>query len=195
MPRAVTTTIMKLAVVAGLSLLALSTTAHAGGYVSAGIGPQPAFGGEIEGGYSGDGHNSARVMVGKRFGMVGLEAGVGGFGFTGTAQDTADTAAGAKMYNAQLAVTLTMPLMVKLDGYVRGGVEKSWASGEVNDGIDITGDGWVIGAGAAYNLGMHDAALWAELNHEMVTYEHTGNLTREGVVDTLMVGVRFGFGK
>lgn len=185
---------MKLAVAAALALLALPTAASAGGYVSAGVGTGPAFGGELEGAYTGDGHTSARLMVGKRFGIVGLEAGLTGFGFTGTAQDTSDTTAGARMYQAQAAVTVTMPLMVKLDGYLRAGIEKSWASGEVNPGIDISGGGYVIGAGAAYNLGVRDAALWLELNHELVTYDHTNNPSREGTVSTLMVGVRVGFG-
>lgn len=186
---------MKLAAVVALSLLALPAAAHAGGYVSAGIGTAPQFGGDLDDGYSGKGHNSARVMVGKQFGIVGLEAGVAGFGFSGVSQDTGDTATGARMYNAQLAITVTLPLMTKLDGYLRGGIEKAWASGEANAGIDISGSGYLIGAGVAYSLGVHDAALWAELGHEMVSYDHTNNPTREGTVDALMVGVKFGFGR
>jgi len=185
---------MKLAVVAGLSLLALSSTAHAGGYVSVGIGPKASFGGELEGVYNSDGHNTGRIVVGKQFGIVGLEAGIGGYGFSGTTQDTLDVTDG-RMYNAQLAVTVTMPLMTKLDGYLRGGVEKAWASGEYNPGIDVTGNGWLIGAGAAYRLGVQDAALWAELGHELVSYDHTNNPTREGSVNTLLVGIKVGFGK
>ncbi len=185
---------MKLAVAAALALLALPSAASAGGYVSAGIGTGPAFGGELENAYTGDDHNSARVLVGKRFGIVGIEAGIGGWGLTGTAGNTLDVVSG-RAYSAQAAVTVSMPLVTKLDGYLRVGIEKIWVTGEQYTEYPVGGGGYLLGAGIAYDLGVRDAALWLEANHELIHLGRPAGTEFDGTVSTLLAGIRVGFGR
>lgn len=192
-PRAVHPLIMKLAAVAALALLALPATASAGGYVSAGLGTGARFTGSLSGNFTGEGHNSGKVMIGKRFGIVSIEAGVAGFGIDGNLGTTGDLA-GDRLYSASASVVGQFPVMPKLEVFARLGLSKAWVSGEGDD-RQISGGGYVTGVGASYDLGFRDAALWAEIGHEVTRLERAQLADMKGGVDTLMIGVRFGIGR
>ncbi len=183
---------MKLAVAAALALLALPTAAHAGGYVSVGVGTGPRFTNGLQNSYSGDGHNSARVLVGKRFGLISIEGGIGGYGLHGVNVYTSDIS-GDRAYSASASVVGQVPVMAKLEVFARLGIEKTWVTGEADD-RGISGGGYLVGAGVAYDLGFRNMALWAEIDHEMMRLKRESIADQTGSVDTLMVGIRVGFG-
>src|SRR5438067_2231494 len=100
------------------SLLALPAAAHAGGYVSAGIGTAPSLGGDVSTTFSGDGHNSGRVALGRGFGPISLEAGIAGFGVSTAGMSTT-------AYSAQVSAAAHAPLFLGVDLVARGGLERT----------------------------------------------------------------------
>lgn len=169
---------MKLAVLAviPLALTATAGAARAGGYVSAGIGGAPDLAGELTMLSTEDTH-SGRIALGRDFGPVSLEAGLGGFGIEG-----------GTMMSASVSAKLNVDLVSQLDGYARGGLEHSWVDADgAMDGL--SGDGYLLGAGLELALPglLTDSAIWLELDREWMELGQAS-----GTADTLMLGLRFG---
>lgn len=169
---------MKIASLALVPFLvtAAAGAAQAGGYVSAGLGGAPDLGGELTM-LSAEDSSSGRIAVGQGFGPLSVEAGLGGFGVDG-----------GTMVSASVSLKLNADLVSKLDGYVRGGLERSWVrGGGAMDGL--SGDGHLLGAGLELELPMllTDAALWLELDREWMELGQA-----EGTADTMLLGLRVG---
>ncbi len=177
--------------VATLGTLLIGSSAHAGGYVTAGVGSGPALGGELDTYFDGEGHRSAKVGLGNRIGPLGVEVGVGGYGLHGTMPATGDEIDGSAL---SLAASLTghVPLLLWLEGYGRLGLQRTWisASGPM---ADLSGSGYVMGVGLEMSvpLVLTDAALWLEVDRETVDLSQSGS-TYEGTADTVMLGLRLG---
>jgi opacity protein-like surface antigen len=179
-----------LAAAAAASLLATPATAAAGGYLSVGLGGSPSFNDELEGRFSGEGHSSARVMVGQRFGRLALEAGLGGYGLHGIAGDTADVVDG-RAVTASVSAKLHIPLGERLTGYVRGGLGRTWVSSD--SAMELEGDGYHGGVGIEYSLdlALTQASVWVEARRDLHQLDRMG-AQYDGSADTLSVGLSFG---
>lgn len=174
-----------------LGALLIGSPASAGGYVSAGLGSAPSLGGELDTYFDGEGHNSAELGVGNRFGPIGIEGGIGGYGLHGTMPVTGDSIEGSAM-SLTGSVTGHLPILLWLDGYARVGVQQTWisSSGPMSD---LSGQGYLMGVGVEMQipLAVTSAALWLELDRETVDLTQSGS-TFGGTADTLMLGLRVG---
>lgn len=168
----------------GLLVLAAPVSAHAGGYVSAGIGGAPELGGELHN-LSGEGHNSGRLALGHGFGALALELGVTGYGVTGTMPGGGSV--DGEALSASLSGKLSGGLVGNLDAFLRGGLQRTWIRTSSMD--DLDGQGYVLGIGLDYTFPL--AALWLELDREFLDLTQ-GAGQYQGTADTLMAGVRVG---
>lgn len=167
-----------------LLIVAAPASAHAGGYVSAGIGGAPDLGGELHN-LSGEGHNSGRLALGHGLGPIALEVGVTGYGVTGTMPG--GESVDGEALSASISGKVFGGLVGNLDAFVRAGLQRTWISTDAMD--DLDGQGYVLGLGLDYGFPL--AALWLELDREYLDLTQSGGQYR-GTADTLMAGVRVG---
>lgn len=169
---------MKLAAVlvsVPFALAAAAGPARAGGYVSAGVGSTADLGGDLT--MLGAEGRSGKLAVGHGFGAIALEVGLAGFGVDG-----------GTMMTASASVKVKGHLVSKLDGFVRGGLERSWVRSDgAMDGL--SGDGHLLGLGLELPLPslVAESALWLELDRQWVELGES-----DGTADTLMLGIRLG---
>lgn len=169
---------MKLAAVlvsVPFALAAAAGPARAGGYVSAGVGGTADLGGDLT--MLGAEGRSGKLAVGHGFGAIALEVGLAGFGVDG-----------GTMMTASASVKVKGHLVSKLDGFVRGGLERSWVRSDgAMDGL--SGDGHLLGLGLELPLPslVAESALWLELDRQWVELGEA-----DGTADTLMLGIRLG---
>lgn len=144
---------------ATLLLAATASTATAGGYVSVGLGGDPAIQGDFSAAADGDGDGgNGRLALGQRFGRLSLEGSLGRFGF-GVDEATA----------AGVHLKLGIPLDGNFGAYVRGGLEHVWLGAEGERLGDTTADGIVGGLGLEYRLEapvLGEASIWAEVSED-----------------------------
>ena len=126
------------------SLAAPRLAAAEGGYLSLGVGSSASLGGDLSG-YESTGR-SARLSIGQRFGRLGLEAGIGGYGFEFGNAGNYD-ALGLGVYGRY-----SRPLVSKLEGFGRFGVERTWLRPDSTTGRGFKGNGIALGAGLEYGL-------------------------------------------
>lgn len=167
-----------------LGLIATPAAAHAGGYVSAGIGGAPELGGELHN-LSGEGHNSGRLALGHGAGPFAVELGVTGYGVTGTMPGGGSV--DGEALSASLSGKLSGGLVGSLDAFLRAGLQRTWINTTEMD--DLDGQGYVLGVGLDYAFAF--AALWLELDREYLDLAQGAGQFR-GTADTLMAGVRIG---
>jgi hypothetical protein len=166
-------------------LVALApATAHAGGYVSAGLGSGPDLGGDLQN-LSGEGHASGRLAFGHGLGPVAVELGVTGYGVTGSMPGGGSTEGEA--LSASISGKLFGGLVGNLDAFLRAGLQRTWIRTEAMH--DYDGQGYVVGVGLDYGLPL--AALWVEVDREYLDLAHDAG-RYSGTADTLMAGVRVG---
>jgi hypothetical protein len=180
---------LRRSLIAAAFLLAAAPAAHAGGYVSVGVGQAPSLGGDLDKMVSTTGH-SGRVGVGMGFGPLSIEAALGEYGVAAPgAVDRNGTA---------LDVSVSAMLRAKLSGglgvYGKGGLER--ASVLVPDGEGTTrawGSGYVLGVGLDYQLDLAIAktSIWLEGTRESLDVS-TMSASYQGNAETLMLGLRFG---
>jgi hypothetical protein len=163
-------------VVVPILLTAAAGAARAGGYVSAGLGGSPDLGGDLTM-LSAEDASSGRIAVGQSFGPLALEAGLGGFGVDG-----------GTMVSASVSLKAKTNLVSRLDGYLRGGLERSWLRSDGAMG-DLSGDGTMLGAGLEVGLPLvlADAAIWLEVDRQWMDLGPA-----DGTADTLLLGMRIG---
>jgi hypothetical protein len=149
--------------------------AHAGGYVTAGIGGTPDLRGELAI-LAADGRN-LRVGLGRTFGPASIEAGLSSFGL-----DDGRAVSGA------VSVRLQAQLLGALGLYARGGVERTWVR---SDRMDLSGDGYLLGVGLDFAPAMLPAAIWVEVGRETTSLSGAG-ASYDGAIHTAMIGVRVG---
>lgn len=156
---------MKRAMLAAAGLLAMPTTASAGGYLGLGLGSQPGVNDEMAAMAAPFGR-SLRVLGGLRFGNVSLEGALNGFDVL--ANRNGDTTE----YQLSGALKLSLPLGNNFEGFGRVGLERTWL--DVNDTFyNLTGDGFLVGGGFEYRLNaiISNASIFVDYNVHRVTLE------------------------
>jgi hypothetical protein len=142
-PHASFVAVMKTALLVSASLVALSTTASAGGYVGLALGTQPAVNDDLEDLATPNGR-SLRGLGGFRFGNVSVEGAVNGFGVvTGRGEHN--------VYQLSVAAKLNLPLGNGFEAFGRAGLERTWLNLD-DDRYNMSGDGYLVGAGFEYRL-------------------------------------------
>lgn len=149
--------------------LAISSPAWAGSYLGVALGTQPGVNDDFvqrEGQPTG---RSLRGLAGIRFGHLSLEGALNGF--TVLTNSFGEKTA----YQLSGALKLNLPLGNGFEAFARGGVERTWLnqSDAVNQGIDLMGDGYVLGAGFEYRLDalIANASIFVDYNVHHATLE------------------------
>lgn len=163
---------MKSAAFVVASLLALSTSASAGGYVGLALGTQPSMNDEFDSVATPFGR-SLRGLVGFRFANVSLEGALNGFSVATQRGDQT-------VYQGSVALKLSIPIGSGFEGFVRGGLERTWLSLD-DDTFDFSGDGFLVGGGIEYRLNaiLANASIFVDYTYHKATLDND-----RGSVDT-----------
>jgi len=121
------------------AILSLSSSASAGVYAGLGVGTSPVVNGSFDDMADPSGP-STRGMLGYRLWNVSVEGAVNGFGVN--TPSSGDRTA----YQASAALKLSVPVAGVLEGFGRGGVERTWLS-MGDDRQDLSGNGFLAGVG------------------------------------------------
>lgn len=149
--------------------LAISSTAWAGGYLGIALGTEPGINDAFvqqEGQPVG---RSLRGLGGVRFGKLSLEGALNGF-------TVLTNSFGEKtVYQLSGALKLNLPLGNGFEAFARAGLERTWLnqSDAVNQGIDLQGDGYLVGGGFEYRLDavIANASIFVDYNVHHATLE------------------------
>lgn len=149
--------------------LAMSSPAWAGGYLGVALGTQPGINDDFvtkEGQPEG---RSLRGLAGLRFSHVSLEAALNGF--TVLTNNFGEQTA----YQLSGALKLSLPLGNGFEAFARAGLERTWLnqSSEQNPGVDLTGDGYLVGGGFEYRLDaiIANASIFVDYNVHHATLD------------------------
>lgn len=155
-------------------LVALPAAAHAGSYVSGGLGTSPDVGGDVSVMLDTEGHNTGRLVLGQKIGPAAIEGGLSGFHIdTGTA------------VTASVALKLQTQISGALGLFARGSLDHTWVSA---DTMELDGTGHTLGLGLDYGVSaLADGGLWLELDRQYLDLDGS-----KGTADTVMLGLRFG---
>ena len=129
----------KCAVLTATLVIAISGPAWAGVYVGLGVGMKPVVNDAMADVAAPSGR-SLRGLLGLRLANLAVEGGVNRFGVA-----TAD-GGDQQVYQASAALKLSVPLVSHVEGFARGGVERTWL-GMGGDHPDLQGDGFLVGGG------------------------------------------------
>ena len=147
-------------VVAGC--LAISSTASAGGYLGVALGTQPGINDDFVGGEGQPIGRSLRGLIGARFSNLSLEGALNGF--TVLTNNFGEKTA----YQLSGALKLNLPLGNGFEAFARAGLERTWLnqSSAQNMAVDLTGDGYLVGAGFEYRLDavIANASIFVDYN-------------------------------
>lgn len=158
------------AILLGSLAIATSSPAHAGTYVSLGMGGVIDGKGALSAPAELDSETpQQRLAVGQNLGRLAIEASVGRVGLG---------AGDARIVG--LHGRLGLPLDGHLSGYVRVGVERAWVRG-LDARLGDSGSGLVGGVGLEYRISaplLGEAAIWAEVAQDDLTFDNdvTGGL-------------------
>jgi hypothetical protein len=158
---------MKRALVLATSLMAISTTASAGGYLGLGLGTQPGVNDEMATTAPPVGR-SLRGLGGWRFGRFSIEGAVNGFGVV------ANNHGDQTVYQVSVAGKYSLPLGNHFEAFGRAGLERTWLN-LGDDRYNFTGNGFQVGAGFEYQLdiGISNASLFVDYTIHHATLEDT----------------------
>jgi hypothetical protein len=173
-----------LALVATLGLLA-PAVAHAGTYVSGGIGTSASTDGTI-GDFGSDGQHSGRLEIGHSFGIISIAGGLNYYGL--------HTQADWNALSTVAVVKLDLPIVPLVNGYVRVGLEHTWITAPAGGTAkDLDGNGWTGGLGVEYKLDavLANASVWLDYTRHADTFQR-GNTTGDGTANMWTLGVSFG---
>ncbi|HEX2688011.1 MAG TPA: outer membrane beta-barrel protein [Kofleriaceae bacterium] len=134
---------MKSTLVLAAGVLAISSTASAGGYLGLGLGTQPGVNDEMAMLTPPVGR-SLRVLGGLRFGKISIEGAINGFDVIASSADRTE-------YQLSAALKLNLPLGNNFEAFGRAGIERTWLNVE-DARYNMTGDGFLAGAGVEYRL-------------------------------------------
>ena len=176
-----------------LLLLGVTSAAHAGGYVSLGIGADAEIGGDLAGYFDGEGTSNGRLSVGQRNGPFAIEASLFGTDLNDVSGSESDYSTLSLGVDVKYYVSLTGPI----EGYGRGGLNKTWlVSDSAAPGtLDYEGRGYSLGVGLQYSfrwMPLGEAAIWLDYTHQAVTLHDPARESLEGSVQLLMVGATIG---
>lgn len=142
---------MKRAALAVTLLVAATGSASAGTYVGLGIGTAAAISEDTER-LDGDGR-SGKALLGMRFGNISVEGAVGKFGTAITTVPGDPARFFGDQWQASISGKLSLPLGNNFEAFGRVGLHRSWISAEREE-QDVSGDGYLIGAGIEYRLNL-----------------------------------------
>jgi len=157
---------MKCALLVATGLLAISTTASAGGYLGLGLGTPPGVNEEMAMTATPAGR-SLRGLGGMRFGRFSVEGALNGFGVvTGRGDQT--------VYQASVAAKFNLPLGNNFEALGRAGLERTWLNLD-DDRYNFAGNGFLVGAGFEYrlDLGIKNASVFVDYTIHHATLENT----------------------
>jgi hypothetical protein len=165
------------------ALLAVPSFAHAGGYVSAGIGSHPDLDGDVGTMLASDGR-AGRIVLGHKLGPASIEAGFGGFGVSGYAPS------GAPINGTAISADLALKLQAQISGplsfFARGSLDATWVSADAMD--TMSGSGHTLGLGLDYGVDfLASGGIWLEADRQYLDLDG-----RTGTADTFLLGLRFG---
>jgi hypothetical protein len=171
------------AVIAGVALV--PAAAHAGGYVGAGIGTSASLGGAT-GRIISDSSHSGRIVIGERLARVSIEGTLGSYGLNFSNRDASFDAR-----SLGAAAKLHLPLVEKLEGTVRVGLEHTWLAGA--NAPDLSGDGWTGGLGLEYrlNLGLAATSVWLDYSRHSTALAN-GPTKIDATADMWTLGLSIG---
>jgi hypothetical protein len=156
-----------LLVVTGLAaglLAAAPRTASADGYLGLALGSEPGVNDNFAA-FAQPNGRSLRGLAGLRFGNVSLEGALNGFDVINFSQERT-------VYALSAALKLSIPLGNNFEAFGRAGLERTWLN--VDDPqFDLTGDGWLAGAGFEYRLNaiLANASLFIDYSVHRTTLE------------------------
>lgn len=149
--------------------LAISSPALAGGYLGVALGSEPGINDDFvqrEGQPTG---RSLRGLAGIRFGHVSLEGALNGF--TVLTNNFGEQTA----YQLSGALKLNLPLGNGFEAFARAGLERTWLnqSDSANQGVDLMGDGYLVGGGFEYHLDavIANASIFVDYNVHHATLD------------------------
>lgn len=178
---------------AGALVLAISSSAYAGGYLAVGVGSDADIGGDLGGMYSAKGSDHGRLAIGQRTGPLAIEASIFGTGLAPVTGADGDYSAISLGVDLKYYFNLTGPI----EAYGRGGLTKTWlgADGSGTFGSDMSGRGYALGAGLQYTfrwLPLGEAAVWVDYTHHSVSLHDSDLAVVDGNVKLLTVGLSIG---
>lgn len=152
---------MKALVLACSVVTASVAPAAAGTYLGLGIGTAPSLGESMQ--TLEPASRSARLTLGQRLGPLSLEGGAGGYELASA------TSAQARSVSASAGGKLSFVLQGQLEAFVRGGVERTWLSGDAMS--TLSGDGVYYGGGAELRLALPlgSTSLWVDYSRHQAT--------------------------
>ena len=189
-----------LSFVLGFALLGVAQQAHAGGYVSLGFGSSADVGGELASHFTAEGESSARLAIGHRFPALPIAIEVAYFS-TAMQSQSGFTRNDGSYDGKSLGVEVKyhFGLFGPIDGYVRGGLNKTWLGirGDNPNNLDYSGRGLTLGVGAEYSFGVLpgiDGGVFIDFGRQMTTMHDPARTNAErrsldGTIDALMIGV------
>ncbi len=177
-------------------------SAHAGGYLSLGIGSDAVLGGELNSHFDTDDLKVTRVALGTRIGPFALEGVMSGADLRGTSNQVLGQSTGGDEFSTTslgVDVKYYVGLSGALEGYARGGISKTWlsAGSGIETNFEYTGRAYSVGGGLQYSFSLLSTiggAIWADYNHQLMhlSDETAPNLT--GTADMLTIGLSVGTG-
>ncbi len=183
-----------LATVSFVTVAAVATPAHAGGYVSAGLGGGASLDGELARNFDSEAHDSGRISLGQRIGAVAVEASYVGAGLTGVNQFTSRGDWQTRTLGVDLK--LHVGIVGPLEAYLKGGLNKTWLDAPDARDLDYDGRGWAAGVGLQFNFDfvLAGAAIWADYtHHDTVLRDADQDRKLDGSLGLLSLGLAVSF--
>lgn len=134
------------AVLAVVFVAATSSAASAGAYVGLGIGTNAIS--EENDRLTEDGR-SGRLILGTRFGQFSIEGMLSGYGVALVDQSGNDS---MDAYQLSAAGKFNLPLGSGFEAFGKLGIQHTWIGGGSRDDYDVSGRGFLVGAGFEYRL-------------------------------------------
>jgi hypothetical protein len=159
---------MKTALVVAACLM-VSTSVWADGYAGLAIGTEPSVNDEFLQQTGQPSGRSLRVLGGWQFHPnFAVEGALNGF-------DVATNSFGPHTeYQISAALKGSLPLGDNFEAFGRAGIERSWLDQPPGDGFDLSGNGFLVGAGFEYKLDAlihHAASVFVDYNIHRVEME------------------------
>lgn len=171
-------------------LLAATSAANAGSYVSLGVGSDAALSGDLASNMDPEGFSVGRLAAGYRMGPVALEAGI-----TGTGLREMSDSSGVSAVSLGVDLKYYLGLLGPIEGYFRGGLSKTWLGG-MEPGVQYVGRSIALGGGVQYTfdpLPIGEAAIWLDFTHQSLEVSDGSSRTLGGAADLMTAGLSLGF--
>lgn len=181
------TLLLSLAIVLGAA-----QSAHAGGYLSVGLGADALLGQDFRENFDAKAMTLGRVSVGARFGSFAIEGVMFGADLRATSMQilgqTPDSQ-GDDFSTTSLGIEgkYYFKLFSGIEGYGKLGINRTWltADATVENPPEYQGQGYTVGAGLQYGLKVLPsigASIWLDYNRQMVSLDEV-NLSNVSLPD------------